>query len=377
MTRVVITGGGTGGHIYPALAIAQGLKQGWPGTEILFIGAKGSMESRIAPEAGFHFHGISAAGWQGRKPLTLVKALAIDYKGFREASVMLKSFKPKCVIGTGGYVSLPVGLAASVKGIPVYIHEQNALPGLTNKLIALKAKRIMLSFEEAAGRFPLSCGKKTVLTGLPVRESIINASADEAYDFFNLDRSRKTIAVMGGSQGAAAINRAMLHIIKTLYQSEECQIIIAAGIRDYRMMTHELTDAGIKWDPGAGRESNIRMYPYMDRMDLAYAIADIFIGRSGASTMAEITLRGLPAILIPLPHSAENHQFFNAESLVNRGGAVIIEDKKLSGPVLLDALRELLADGERLSAMSASSYRASHSGALEKIMDVLKEVMDS
>ena len=375
MTRIVFTGGGTGGHIYPALAIAEGVRKRWPDSEIRYIGAKGSMESRVVSEAGYPFMGVSAEGWQGRKPLKLAGALMTDIKGYKEASAYLDSFKPDLVIGTGGYVSLPVGLAAAAKRIPLYIHEQNALPGLTNKFLALRAKRIMLTFEEAAKRFPLSSGKKAVLTGLPVRASIVNADPDEALAFFNLDRGKKTILATGGSQGAAAINKAMLHVIGEVYQDPDIQVILAAGARGFRQMTEALSERKIKWDAQSARESNIRMYPYIDRMDLAYAIADIFVGRSGASFLAEISLRKLPAILIPLPGSAENHQYYNAQSLVNKGGAIMFAEKNLSGPSLYEALMALISDPEKLSLMGEGAYKAARGMALEAILDVISAEM--
>lgn len=375
MTKLVISGGGTGGHIYPALSIADGIRRRWPDTEILYIGAKSGMESRIVPEAGYSFRGIKAAGWQGRKPLALINALKSDHSGRKEAADLISAWKPQAVIGTGGFVCLPVAMAAVQKHIPVYIHEQNAYPGMTNRMIANWARGIMLSFEESAKHFPYFSRRKTSVTGLPVRESITGADRSGALAFFQLKEDKKTILVAGGSLGAEHINRAMLYVIEQLYGSTDTQVLFATGRRDYEQMVEELTVAGMTRDAMAGAESNIRMLPYIDRMDLAYAAADIFIGRAGASTLAEITLCGLPAVLIPYPRASENHQAYNAASLAARGGAMLMEDQGLSGSALISILGELLNDGDRLQAMAACSNQAAYGRALEDILDILAEVM--
>ena len=372
----MITGGGTGGHIFPALAIADGIMGRWPSTVIRYIGARGSMESRLVPEAGYLFSGITAKGWQGRKFSTLTAAIASDIKGKKEAAEILSSFEPVAIIGTGGFASLPVVMAGVQQGISIYLHEQNALPGLTNRLAALWADQILLTFDEAKGRFPYISRKKTVMTGLPVRESIASADPAKAYEFFGLNEKKKTILATGGSQGAAGINRAMLHVIKSLYGSEGVQIILATGRRDYDHMVSELATQGIVSGGNSPDDGGLRIYPFIDRMDLAYSVADIFVGRSGASTLAEITLSRLPAVLVPYPHASENHQSHNAESLVDKGGAVLIEEKRLNGSVLLSVLQDLLADDDRRLAMAECSYRAAHGSALDDILAVLGESID-
>ena len=378
MVRLVITGGGTGGHIYPALAIADGIMGRWPGTEIFYIGAKAAMESNIVPQAGYPFRGITAEGWQGRKLLNLAHALNASHKGMREALAILSGLQPEAVIGTGGFVCLPVALAAAQKRIPIYIHEQNALPGMTNRFIASMAKGIRVSFEEAAARFPRLFRHKVSATGLPVRASIAAAQRKEALDFFRLKEGQVTILTTGGSQGALRINQAMLHVIKAWHNKKGVQIIFNTGRRDYPQMAEVLAAAGIAWEGGQDEESfsNVRMLPYIDRMDMAYAAADVFVGRAGASTMAEISLCGLPALLIPLPHAAENHQAYNAASLVNKGGAVLIEDRKLTGLSLLEALEDLASDEQKRRFMAERSRGASYGRALDNILDVLAEAME-
>ncbi|MDR0468720.1 MAG: undecaprenyldiphospho-muramoylpentapeptide beta-N-acetylglucosaminyltransferase [Peptococcaceae bacterium] len=376
MTRLVLTGGGTGGHIYPALAIAGGVKRRWPQTEILYIGAKGGMESHIVAEAGYPFRGVTAAGWQGRKITNLAGALIADHKGWREAAALLAVLKPKAVVGTGGYVCLPVALAAVQKHIPLYIHEQNAYPGITNRLISAQAKRVMVSFEEAAEHFPTFIRKKIMVTGLPVRESIATADRAEALAFYGLREDRRTVLVAGGSQGAERINRAMIDVIKDIYVRDDVQILYSTGRRDYQQIADELKRSGIVWETGGADSSNIRMLPYIDRMDLAYAAAHVYVGRAGASTMAEITLNHLPAVLVPYPYASENHQAFNAASLADKGGAVVLEDQELSGQTLLKALVDLLDDEPRRITMAERSSQAAYGRALDNILDVLAEIMD-
>jgi UDP-N-acetylglucosamine--N-acetylmuramyl-(pentapeptide) pyrophosphoryl-undecaprenol N-acetylglucosamine transferase len=213
------------------------------------------------------------------------------------------------------------------------------------------------------------------VTGLPVRGAIAGADKGEAYAYFQLSERKKTVLAVGGSQGALQINRAMLHVVRQLYRREDVQVLFATGRRDYPQMTEELETAAIPWEISAGEESNIRMLPYIDRMDLAYALSPIYIGRAGASTLAEVTLSRLPAILIPLPFASENHQAYNAASLADKGGAVVLEDQKLTGQVLLAALQELLADGPRRQAMAECSYNASYSRALDDILDILEGIM--
>ena len=375
MQKLIVTGGGTGGHIYPALAIADGLRQRMPEADIRYIGARGGMESRIVPGAGYPFWGIRAEGWQGRKIPALPRALKVDFEGKREAQALLAAFQPGAVIGTGGFVCLPVGMAAAQMRIPILLHEQNALPGLTNRLIALWAKRIFVSFEEAADRFPPFCKQKVSVTGLPVRQQIAGADRTEASAYFQLDADKKTVLVVGGSQGAASINRAMLHVVAKMYQKPDVQVVLATGQRDYRQMEEEMAAAGIEWEITAGNHGNIRMLPYIDRMDLAFAASDLYVGRAGASTLAEITLNKLPAVLIPLPHAAENHQAYNAASLADKGAAVTLEDSALTGPALLRILEELLADDRRRLAMAGCSFLASHSRALDAILDIIEETL--
>lgn len=368
--RVIVAGGGTGGHIYPAIAIAKGIIAKWPDSEVLYVGTSGGMESRIVPEAEIPFAAVTARGWQGRTPGQLIKALAAVRKGETEAQKIMEDYAPQAVIGTGGYVCLPVAAAAIRKKIPVFLHEQNAYPGLTNRLISIWAQGIMTTFEEAAAHFPPSVRKKIVLTGLPVRQEIASANREEACARMGLDPGKLTILAVGGSTGARSMNLAMLSVIRHFYEDPAVQILHACGQRDHEMMRQRLEEAGISYSG----EKNIHLRPYIDEMQYALGAADLCIGRAGAAFLAEMTLCGIPGILIPYPYASGDHQTYNARSLEQKQAAVVIEDKSLNGEVLLKRIQELLMDGSLREKMRHNSRKAARPEALDSILQVLSQI---
>lgn len=368
--RVIVTGGGTGGHIYPAIAIAQGIMAKWPDSEVLYVGTAGGMESRIAPAAGIAFAAVTARGWQGRTPGQLVKALAAIRKGETEARKIVEAFSPQAVIGTGGYVCLPVAAAAILKKVPVYLHEQNAYPGLSNRLISIWAQRVMTTFEEAAAHFPPSVRKKILLTGLPVRQEIAAAGRQEACARLGLDPGKLTILAVGGSTGARSMNLAMLTVIRHFCKDPAVQILHACGQRDYEMMQQRLEEAGVLYSG----ENNILLRPYIDEMQYALGAADLCIGRAGAAFLAEMTLCGIPGILVPYPYASGDHQTYNARSLEQKQAAVVIEDKKLSGEMLLQRIQEILFNESRRAEMRNNSRKAARPEALNAILQVLSQI---
>lgn len=368
--RVIVTGGGTGGHIYPAIAIAKGILTAWPDSEILYIGTAAGMESRIVPASGLPFAAVSAKGWQGRKPSLLLKALAAVYQGKNEAKEIIDRFAPQAVIGTGGYVCLPVAAAAIQKKIPIFLHEQNAYPGLTNRLISIWAQAVMTTFDEAAGHFPKSVRKNIVLTGLPVRQEISAVNRAEACAKLGLDPQKLTLLAVGGSTGARSMNLAMLHVIRSFYEDDQVQILHACGQRDHAMMCQRLQEAGILYSG----EKNIVLKPYIDEMQYALGAADLCVGRAGAAFLAEMTLCGIPGILIPYPFASGDHQTYNAKSLERKQAAVMIEDKALNGPVLLEQIRGILLDKARCQDMQRNSRLAARPQALEAILQVLSQI---
>jgi UDP-N-acetylglucosamine--N-acetylmuramyl-(pentapeptide) pyrophosphoryl-undecaprenol N-acetylglucosamine transferase len=300
----------------------------------------------------------------------LPKALAAIWSGHKQASKIIKDFQPQIVIGTGGYVCLPLAAAAVKSGVPVCLHEQNAFPGLANRLISIWAKAVMLTFAEADKHFPGSAQSKLVLTGLPVRQEIKSVNREAACARLGLDPSKLTVLVVGGSRGAQSINLAMLHVIKALANQEQVQIIHACGQSNYAKMQALLNDAGISPE----KNGNIILKPYIDEMEYALNAADLCVGRAGAAFLAEITVCGIPAILIPYPYAAADHQNYNAKSLEQHGAAVVIQDKDLTGPVLLKNIEAIINDSSKRNQMTEASLAAGRPNALSTILEVVQKV---
>lgn len=313
-SRFIISGGGTGGHIYPAVAIANELKSRFPEAEFLFVGAKDKMEMQKVPQAGYAIKGLWISGIQ--RKLTLdnamfpFKLLSSMWNSFR----IIKSFKPDVVIGTGGFASGAVLKVASMLGIPTVIQEQNSYPGITNKLLAKKANKICVAYENLERFFPKD---KMILTGNPVRQDLINeASKSEAIAYFKLDANKKTLLVLGGSLGARRINQLIEKELDFLL-SQNIQIIWQCGklyLNDYSKYNEK---------------ENVQVVAFIDRMDLVYAAADIVISRSGASSVSELCIVGKPTIFIPSPNVAEDHQTKNAKAISDKNGAILIKESEL------------------------------------------------
>lgn len=362
--RVIMAGGGTGGHIYPALAIARGLLERWPRAKIIFVGTKEGMENTIIPEAGFELRTISA---QGLNRSSLIKAAGSVLKvpvGFWQARGIIKEFKPDIVIGTGGYVSYPVVLAASIMQIKTIIHEQNAYPGLANRALAKRVERVLLTFPGAASYFPAGL---TRVTGLPVRPEIIAASRQEAAAFFELEEDRFTIVAVGGSRGALRINQAIADLIPKL-SAESVQLIWITGEQHFEVLSKSLGQPATP--------NNIRVFPYLFNIELALAMADLVICRAGAATLSELAVRGVPAILIPYPYAAESHQEKNARYLEKKGAALLIIDEFLDQRTLEARVEELCKNRFRLLRMAQMMKEEGHPQALEKILDIIEEVVE-
>ena len=312
--RFIISGGGTGGHIYPAVAIANELKSRFPEAEFLFVGAKDKMEMQKVPQAGYAIKGLWIAGIQRKItldnamfPLKLTSSLLNSFK-------IIKNFKPDVVIGTGGFASGAVLKVASMLGIPTVIQEQNSYPGITNKLLAKKANKICVAYENLERFFPKD---KMILTGNPVRQDLINeASKSEAVAYFKLDANKKTLLVLGGSLGARRINQLIEKELDFLL-SQNIQIIWQCGklyLNDYSKYNEK---------------DNVQVVAFIDRMDLVYAAADVVISRSGASSVSELCIVGKPTIFIPSPNVAEDHQTKNAKAISDKNGAILIKESEL------------------------------------------------
>ncbi|MDN5344236.1 MAG: UDP-N-acetylglucosamine--N-acetylmuramyl-(pentapeptide) pyrophosphoryl-undecaprenol [Clostridia bacterium] len=367
--RVTITGGGTGGHVYPALAIARGLQQARPGVELLYIGTARGLEADVVPRAGLPLATITVTGLERRQVWKNVPALARMAQGLGEAWLLLRRFRPDLVVGTGGYVSGPVCLAAVLLGIPVVLHEQNAFPGLTNRLLASRAKAICLTFPEAASRFPRRA--RLLTTGLPVRPEILQADRQASRQQLGLKEDQLLVVVTGGSQGARSINQAMLPTLKARAGDGRVRILLVTGRQGFDAYLQQVREMGIDVD----KYGNITIKPYIYDMEYALAAADLVIGRAGASFLAEILARGLPSILIPYPYAAANHQEYNARAVARKGAAVLIPDRELKGGRLHQVLNELLADRGRLQAMARAAAGMGRPHALEDILQVLFKVL--
>lgn len=367
--RVLMTGGGTAGHINPALSIADSIRREWPDAEILFVGAYGRMEMTLVPAAGYPIRGQHVRGFQrrltvkniGRNFLAAVDAVTASGTADR----ILREFQPDIAIGTGGYVCGPVLRRALRRGIPVLVHESNALPGVTVKLLAREGATVLLCNEDARRYVPEDCA--VVVTGNPLRPGFQALEREAARRELGLDE-RPLVLSFGGSLGATAINQAMVQVLKKSYALGGVQHIHGTGKREYESTKAALEAAGVPTD-GAG----IRLREYIDDMPRCMAAADLVICRCGAMTLSELPAAGKPAILIPSPYVAENHQYHNAMALVRRGAAECIEEKELSGDGLFEAVRRLTEEPERLAQMAKNMRDAAVLDADARILSVIRQ----
>ena len=368
--RILMTGGGTAGHINPALAIAAMLREKHPQAEFLFVGAKGRMETRLVPAAGYPLRTVSVRGFQRRLSLknigrNILAAVDVVTSSMACARI-IREFKPDIAIGTGGFVSGPVLREAIKQGIPTIVHESNAFPGVTVKLLAKEGATVLLCSEDARKHLPAGC--EAIVTGNPLRG-----------DFLTLDKavSRKELGVderplvlsFGGSLGAAHINEAMAGVLARSQKEGRLQHIHGTGQVGYKPMLAMLDEQGVTLGNG------ITVREYIDDMPRCMAAADLVICRCGAMTLSELPAAGKPSILIPSPYVAENHQFHNAMVLVNRQAAVCIEEKDLSADSLWEAIGQLTADPQKLATMADNVRRAAILDADERIYRVVAEKM--
>ncbi len=366
--KFIFAGGGTGGHIYPAIAIASGLKRKYPDSDILFIGTGKQLEKDIVEEAGFPLKIIHAKGFERKLSIDTLRSLHQLILGAADSIKILKEEKPDLVIGTGGYTAGPVVFFASLMGIPCAIHEQNVIPGVTNKILSRFAKKIFISFPESANYFPKN---KVILAGNPVRPEITKGTRREALEKFGLSPNMPTVLSFGGSQGAMSLNNAIYYVIKTLIKSKEFQLIHVTGKNNYNKIMQSLMDDKID----LGSASHIVIKPYINDMENAYAAADLIISRAGALTIAELSACGKPAILIPLPSAANRHQDFNAALMEKNGAAIVIYEKDLTGEKLYKSICNIIFDKECLLKMSASSKKLARSNALDTILQEIEKLL--
>lgn len=366
--RIIVSGGGTGGHIYPAVTIANQIKEKQPDAEIIFVGTREGLECEIVPRYGYPIEFIEVAGFQRKLSLDTIKSAFKLLAGLIDALKLIRKIKPDLVVGTGGYVCGPVLFLAALQGIPTCIQEQNAMPGVTNKILAHFVKKVFLGYQEAGKYFGGNSEK--IFTGNPIRKEILEVSRATAIEKFKLDPAKKTILVSGGSRGARSINDAMALVETSLAGRSDVQVIHITGETGYEKFIGQVEKKVLMSD-------NIKVFRYMHDMPMALAAADLAIFRSGAIGLAELMARGIPSILVPYPYATANHQEHNARAVEGAGGAVVILDKELTGEILLKQIESLLADESKLQKMKDAAKALGRPEAAEdiarKVLALLKK----
>ncbi|MBS4012949.1 MAG: undecaprenyldiphospho-muramoylpentapeptide beta-N-acetylglucosaminyltransferase [Bacteroidetes bacterium] len=361
--RVIIAGGGTGGHVFPAISIANALKQKVLNIQILFVGAKGRLEMKKVPEAGYHILGLKISGLQRKLTFKNFVVLYRLIDSMIRSKNIIKRFKPDLVIGVGGYASFPIVKSAIKKKIPTLIQEQNSYPGVSNKILGKKADKICVAYEGMERFFPK---EKIYLTGNPIRKEILDFEnkKEEAYKYFNLSKEKKTLLVFGGTLGAKSINEAIKVNLK-LFLYNDVQIIWQTGKLYYQDAT-EYVKGLEKFD--------VRVYEFIDRMDLAYSLADVIVSRSGAIAVSEICAIKKPAVFIPSPNVAEDHQTKNALALVNHHAAVMVKDHEVKEKIGF-AVMNLFDDDEKRFKLIEKIAGLAYYNAADNIAEVALSIV--
>ncbi|MCD7033891.1 undecaprenyldiphospho-muramoylpentapeptide beta-N-acetylglucosaminyltransferase [Metabacillus sp. GX 13764] len=360
--KIAVSGGGTGGHIYPALALINEIKKQNPEAEFLYIGTEAGLEKNIVTRSGIPFKSIEITGFRRKLSFENAKTVMRFLKGVKDSKRYLKDFKPDAVIGTGGYVCGPVVYAASKLGIPTAIHEQNSLPGLTNKFLSRYVNKVAVCFEEAKAHFP---SQKVVMTGNPRASEVAALAAGKGKAALGLSPGIKTVLIFGGSRGAKAINEAVLDMLPA-FKGKNYQVLYVTGEVHYEAVMAEVNKTG--------NPDNVHIKPFIHNMPEVLGSIDLIVGRAGATSLAEITALGLPSILIPSPYVTANHQEVNARSLSDHGAAVLLLEKELNGNVLLKEIDGIMEEQGRLFEMSAASKKLGMPDAATRLYDVLQSI---
>lgn len=366
--KILIAAGGTGGHIYPGLAIADKIKKEQPQADIIFIGSLVGMEKNIIPGHGYHIDYIRVRGFEKSLSLETLAAVKGLFDGMRDARRIIKKHQPDLVIGTGGFTAGPLLLQAKREKIPTFIHEQNAFPGKTNRILGKKVDRVAISFQEAQAYFPKD---KTCLCGNPVGEQYFLTDRQFLRQGLKLSASDKMILIMGGSQGAASINESALELMGRFQDNPNVSIVHLTGRSQYDKIKNQAKEKGLTKNP------NIMFFAYHQHLYELLGAADLVVARSGAMSVAEIAAIGVPSILIPYPKAAGNHQEFNARVITDGGGGILILDSQLNGDLLSKEVEALLDDEKRLQEMSRMTKKMGIPNASERIYDQLVKLMES
>lgn len=359
--KVIIAGGGTGGHLFPAMALAEELRSRMTDLPLLFIGVEGGIEASLLTSRGWDFAGIKASGLQGKRLLSRLWSLMLIPSGLIRSLSILREFRPDVVVGFGGYASAAVILSAVLARIPTVIHEQNAFPGLANRWLGKVVDRVAVTFEGTSDFFSKS---KVRVTGNPIRTELFGMSRAEAVTRLNLDPDRLTILIFGGSQGAHRLNRAVMDALPMLVdEQKQIQFIHATGPRD-------LVAVRQGYDTGGYRAV---VEPFFQTMAAAYAAADLCVCRAGAGTVVELCALGKPSVLVPFPFAANDHQRYNAEAVVASGGARMVPDCELSGATMAHIIRTFFRDREGLEAMARRAKALAKPDAAIHLADLVTQ----
>lgn len=364
--KVIVSGGGTGGHIYPALAIVEGLKKRYEDIEILYIGTENSLESELVPKNGLAFKTIRVKSLPRKINLKLLISIKELLLGINDSKKIIKKFKPDLVIGTGGYVCGPIVYAAKKRGVPALIHEQNAYPGITNKILSKFVDKVLVTFEDSVKYFKYP--EKIVNTGNPIREEILTVNKAKAYEDLNVREDKPLVLSFGGSGGQKSLNDNFSKIIEKA--NIDFQLIHVTGKNHYEDFLAELKDKGIKVP------DKVKILPYLHNMPEALNIADLIVTSAGAITLAEISAIGIPAILVPKSYTAENHQEYNANSFETNGAALVIKEKDLNWEKLLSEIDSLLSDRSRLKIMSNNSKKMGKYDSTQLIIEEIDKLIN-
>jgi UDP-N-acetylglucosamine--N-acetylmuramyl-(pentapeptide) pyrophosphoryl-undecaprenol N-acetylglucosamine transferase len=364
--RAVIGTGGTAGHVFPAVATAVRLRDRL-GADVVFVGRAEGQESKLVPAAGFRLVTVEALPFRRALSIATLRAPVMALRAARQSRSVVRG--ADVVLGMGGFVSVPVSLAARRERVPLVLHEQNAVPGLANRLAARWARAVGLSFIEAGRRLPRRV--RCVVTGNPVREAILRVERDrealaaEAVREFGLEQDRRTVAIFGGSQGALRLNRAAVELSRIMADRSDVQLLVVTGPRHHDAVRSRLPSSG---------SLLVRTEPFVSRMELVYAVAELAVARAGATTVAELTACGVPAVLVPYPYATGRHQEANARAVERAGGATVLLDDTASGEALAERIGALLADRAGLEAMARGSARFGRPDAADALADLAAAV---
>ncbi|MBN1193592.1 MAG: undecaprenyldiphospho-muramoylpentapeptide beta-N-acetylglucosaminyltransferase [Coriobacteriia bacterium] len=361
--RILLSGGGTAGHIYPALTVAALLVA--EGHEVHFVGTPDGLEAKLAEEAGIAFHGLRARGFDRSHPLSLVTSAAVIAASTLRAASLLRGLSADVVLGFGGYVSLPVGLAAAAKGVPLVLHEQNSVPGLANRVLSRWARAVGVTYEGSI--YHLARPERAVLTGNPVRPEVLSADRARGRAALGIDADAVVLLVFGGSRGARHINDAFVSLAPTLMGIPSLQVVHSAGRIEAASVAERVTSAL------GGDGARYRVVDYIDAMGDAIAAADVVVARAGATSIAEITAVGRAAVLVPYPYATDDHQTLNARAVAQSGGAEVVCDAELDTERFRDSVMRVVADPGRQRDMAAASAALGRRDAAQRVAALVTE----